>query len=227
LDEDKIQDYWNKNIGKYAGFYDRGSEESLVGPRALTYAYRKLVFPIEQRVTRERFEITKRFLAAHVTPGCSVVDIGCGSGVFSKLAVELGANVLSLDFAASALELTRGKLDDEQAKRVQLRLFDVMKEKAPQSDVCLTIGVLPYISDLRPYFENVLPYAKKVLFNYLEAGNGFNRVRRAIPILNVRHYSYHRRHSIESALTAYGFGHEFAQLSTGHMVTAIRRGLDS
>ena len=46
--------------------------------------------------------------AADIGPGTRVLDVGCGSGEFARLAVDRGATVAGIDAAAQMIELARG-----------------------------------------------------------------------------------------------------------------------
>jgi ribosomal protein L11 methyltransferase len=48
-----------------------------------------------------------QLLEKHITPGCHVLDLGCGTGVLSIAAAKLGAGqVLAADIDAAAVDIT-------------------------------------------------------------------------------------------------------------------------
>ncbi len=200
------QDYWERNIKGFSGFYDKGSEENIAGPKALVPFYKFLVFPLEKNVMKKRFKLTTDFIQRNIKPGSSAADIGCGSGIFTKYMVFCGAGkVYALDFTQSALALTKGLLSGEELKKVELICRNVARQQIPKSDVALALGVLPYVEDIKVFFQNVLPFTSCVLFNYLEQDVFCNRVRQTIKALDPRKYNYHRTQEIIALLSAYNF----------------------
>ena len=214
-------DYWEKNIEAFTGFYDKTSEEKISGNSVIQYLYKKLIFPIERQVTRHRFDMVTAQISATVTKKSTVVDLGCGGGVFSLYLAKNGINVIACDFADSALELTEKKIPKTLQKKVKIRKLDITKARTPNSDLTIAVGVLPYISDLKLFVRNIGLGSDAVLFNYLEGTNPFNVIRRKLTFLDVRNYEYQSRHDVESDLKACGFSHlEFKKLGTGFMVYA-------
>lgn len=218
-----LQNYWDQNIGRYSAFYDTTSEEALMGFKPLLFLYRKVIFPIEKKVTRQRYEFVKDFIGKEVTETTKVADVGCGGGVFTKLMADIGASGYALDFAPSALELTKARLTAEQQQKITFKQYDATSDKLPTSNVCLVIGVMPYIEDLGPLFANILPNTDKIVFNFLEKTHPFNLVRIVLPFLNVRNYSYHRKAEVLEMLKQHGFkATQVSVLSTGYLMTAER-----
>ena len=69
-----------------------------------------------------------------VSPGCSVLDLGCGSGILSIAAAKLGASeVLALDIDATAVETAAANV----------------RQNGVEAVVTIDEGTLPYAS-LRP-----------------------------------------------------------------------------
>lgn len=62
-----------------------------------------------------------------ISPGDSVVDLGCGSGVFLRAAADRGATVFGLDAAQSLIEVARRRVPD-----ADLRIGDL--ESLPWED---------------------------------------------------------------------------------------------
>ena len=73
-------EYWEKNIEGFSGFYDSCSEENIKGNLLLKYLYRKFIFPIEQKVTRRRYDMVIERLSENVSEKNIVADVGCGGG---------------------------------------------------------------------------------------------------------------------------------------------------
>ena len=181
-------EYWEKNIEGFSGFYDSCSEENIKGNWLFKYLYSKFIFPIEQNVTRRRYDMVIERLGKNVSKKNTIADVGCGGGIFSLFLAKIGTNVLAFDYADSALQLTRKRVVGSWAKNVTLKKLDITINKIPKVDFAIAIGVLPYISDLENFIINLGENSDQVMFNYLENSNGFNIVRRMLPFLNVRHY---------------------------------------
>lgn len=67
-----------------------------------------------------------RYLLRHVPPGCRLaLDIGCGTGLFSRLLAERSERVLGLDISPEMLRIARER--STVHPNVEYRLEDVMR----------------------------------------------------------------------------------------------------
>ena len=213
------RDYWEKNIESYSGFYYVNSEEQINIPFGLSGLYKKFIFPLERKVTLERYNIVCAFIDKHVKPGMKVADIGCGSGVFSKKMLDKGAYVYAMDYVNSAVELTKKNLSLYSAGNLEVFQLDITQQKIPRVDLAISIGVLPYIDEVNAYFQNIFPYTDLFQFNYINKYNFFNSVRSLLSFLDVRHYSYHSPKEISSLVMKNGFKiSENKKLGTGFIL---------
>ncbi len=213
------KDYWEKNIESYSGFYYVNSEENIQLPFGLSVLYKKFLFPLERKVTLERYNNVCAFIDKHVKKGMKVADIGCGSGVFSKKLLEKGAYVYAFDYAESAVELTKKNLSTVAVSNIEVSQFDITKNCIPDVDAAISIGVLPYIDEVDKYFHNILPHTDRFLFNYIDKNNLFNLTRRMMSFLDVRSYSYHSQKEISSLVHNNGFSiAENKKLGTGFIL---------
>lgn len=218
-EEHSPKEYWERNIGAFSGFYDRKSEENFNTNFLMKHLYKALVLPIEKKYMRNRHELVCIFIEQNVKPGMIVADIGCGSGIYTKLLANKCARVYAIDYAQSSIELTNSALSDEERAHVELLKFDITTTPIPEVDMVIAIGVLPYVRDVRLFCGNILPYTKRFLFNYLDAANFMNRLRRAFPFLDVRRYCYHDFKVIEGVLKESDFAVEGVyKLATGFII---------
>lgn len=220
---DVNKDYWEKNIEGFSGFYDTSSEESIIAPGWLKPLYKKLVFPLEKKYMHDRYNYLCNYIDTCVKPGMKVADIGCGSGVYTKRMIERGAYVYALDYAESAVMLTKKNLSGANQNSFEVRLFDVVTQKIPAVDLAISIGVLTYIDESDVFFENVLSNTGLFLFNFLDKNNRLNRIRQNLSWLDVRNYSYHEFQGLEKTLNSYGFAISQKQkLATGYIINSER-----
>ncbi|HLG63679.1 MAG TPA: class I SAM-dependent methyltransferase [Ktedonosporobacter sp.] len=64
----------------------------------------------------------------NLQPGETVLEIGCGNGVFARRMAQLGVNVLATDFSSQFLERARAR-SSEHADRIDYRLVDATREE--------------------------------------------------------------------------------------------------
>jgi len=224
-DKNFNKDYWEKNIEGFSGFYDKQSEENIPAPAGVSFFYKKVIFPMEKKYMYQRHAAVSDYIENNVKENMKTADIGCGSGVYVKKMIQKKAGVFALDYAESAVELTRRNLTPEELANCKLGLLDISKEHIPDVDLAISIGVLPYIEDLKTYLNNILPHTKYVLFNYLDKNHPLNALRRSIiKFLDVRKYSYHETKSVMEELVNHNFELiKKTPLATGFIIEAKRK----
>jgi len=215
------KEYWEKNIGRFAGFYDKKSEENIIAPAWLSFLYKTIIFSIEKKFMIDRYNIVSSYIDRNVSAGIRIADVGCGSGIFIKKMLANGAFVYALDYASTAIELVRKSLSEQDLDRVELRQFDILENPIPEVDVVISIGVLTYIADAGKYFDHILPHTKKFFFNFLESCHVLNRIRIMAPLLNVRKISFHNHVQVASELRKRNFKiNNIIKLATGFIIEA-------
>ncbi|OPZ27588.1 MAG: Mg-protoporphyrin IX methyl transferase [Deltaproteobacteria bacterium ADurb.BinA179] len=233
-DKEKPEDYWNRNIGEWGKFYLNLShtDEEMNAPRWLSFIYRHTVMPIEARLMSRRYRLTMEFISRFVREGMVVVDVGCGTGVFTVELLKRGALVKAVDHALQALELTRALVEKtvpERSDAAEYLLMDVTTQPLPASDIVLAMGVTPYVEDLAAFYGNILPTTRILYCLILDPDHWANRVRRLIPALNVRNLHWFDQSLTDSLLAHHGWRlMERRPFASGYLDTAERvpRGSD-
>ena len=200
--------YWERNIDAWGEFYLDISHghETLAGPRWFAALYRSTVGRLERRLMAERYARTIAFLDAYVKPGMVVSDLGCGTGVFVVEALRRGAAVNAVDFTASAVGITQHNVTKYCPDgKVNYHKLDVQRDEIPASDATLAMGLTPYLSDLPAFFERALPKTKMMFCLYVDPNHAANRIRKALPFLNVRGLRYYAREEIDRLYSVHGW----------------------
>jgi len=200
--------YWERNIDAWGEFYLDISHghETLAGPRWFAALYRATVGRVERRLMAERYARTIAFLDAYAKPGTVISDLGCGTGVFVVEALQRGAVVNAIDFTGSALEITRRNVAEHCPNgKVNYQQLDVQKNAIPASDATLAMGLTPYLSDLSAFFQQALPKTKFMFCLYVDPEHAANRIRRALPLLNVRGLRCYARDEIDRLYSEHGW----------------------
>ena len=200
--------YWDKNIEKFGKFYVTISAEDFDSNRLIKLIYQKTILPIESSLMKRRYGITINFIKQHVKKGMKVADIGCGTGIFSVEMLKRGANVVAIDYAESAINLTE-KLVFELAPHLRHNinyvLMDVTESKIPVVDIALVMGVTPHIEDLSAFLGNILPAARKCYCLMLDPDHWANVIRRFVPILNVRRVHFFKKEYANNLYRTFGY----------------------
>lgn len=200
--------YWQENIEAYGKFYDSTSEEEIIAPGLIGLLYRTFIFPLERRVTLDRYRKTVNYIEANVRPHMKVVDLGCGTGIFTTEILLKGANVLAVDYVESALSGTKRRVDEmlpDSKHNVEYLLLDIMEEPLPKSDIVIAIGVTPYVDSLEIFLDHVLPTTDEFYCYFLNKHHWTNELRNLLKFLNVRQYRFFDNHNIDEILPKYDF----------------------
>lgn len=96
---------------------------------------------------RERYRVWTALFERYVRPADHVMDLGCGSGVFSQYLTDRGCRVIGIDGSPEMIGLCRQKKTSANARYVVevLPLVDPMAYE-PQ-DVVLASSLLEYMGD--------------------------------------------------------------------------------
>lgn len=86
------------------------------------------------------------FLLRHVPPDCrETLEIGCGTGAFSRLLAKRSERVLALDLSPQMIRLARER--STKFRNIDFEIADVMSQKFPESrfDCIATIATLHHL----------------------------------------------------------------------------------
>lgn len=92
-------------------------------------------------------QLIEKFSAPHKT----VIDLGCGSGVFSLFAAPLNRHVIGIDGSENMISLSKDKQKSVDLKNIDFVIKDITLLPAsniPPADLIICSSVLEYIGDL-------------------------------------------------------------------------------
>ncbi len=212
---DEIDRYWREEADLFDGLYthsDRSPLGAFVG-RFLNERLHKIVPLLRQRV-RE---------------GDRVLDVGCGSGWYLELLLQMGATVTGVDYSAEMLRLAAERLAGYDPARWTLIEGDAcaLAVDDGQFDVGVAIGLLDYVEDTAAIlgeFRRVLVPGGRLLVTVPKSPSPFfflrtrpgNLIRRALlglpPIVVTM-----TRPQVRAAVTGAGFDVEGLDVVQGTM----------
>jgi SAM-dependent methyltransferase len=207
---DKTKEYWNQNIANWGKFYSDSShsEESFDAPSVLGTLYHWLITPIEAKLMKKRYQLTMNFIKNYVKEGMVVVDVGCGTGIFTIELLKRKAHVKAVDYAQSSLDLTKAqveKLVPNYSENVEYLLMDVTKQQLPISDLVIAMGVTPYINNLEDFYHNILPTTTIFYCLIMNPKNWINIIRKFVPFLNIRKINWFEKALVDDILRRYNW----------------------
>lgn len=97
---------------------------------------------------RERFRIWTGLLDRYVLPNSRVLDLGCGSGVFSHYIAEKGCSVIGVDGSTAMIALCNQREKHTAVQFVCQSLPFVNPQGYGQQDVILMSSLLEYMDDM-------------------------------------------------------------------------------
>lgn len=205
MTQENPKDYWDKNIDNWGKFYldSSHSDEEFNSPSWLTRLYRRFIVPIEARLMAERYRLTMEFIERYIRPGMVVADIGCGTGIFTVEILKRGARIVAIDISTSSLEATKRNVINSAPDRldaIQFLQLNVSEDRIPPADVSIAMGVTPYVTEIEPFYRNILTQTHFFYCLVLDPKHWANRIRRSVPLLNVRNVHCFKRDLIDDIL---------------------------
>ena len=101
--------------------------------------------------------------ALKITGGETFLEIGCGSGSFSKFLCDLGLKGVGVDFSKSAIEIAEKTLETEiasgQYKLVHGDVFD-LPEGFTKVDIALSYMVMEHVEDETGFIQKIAKYVR-------------------------------------------------------------------
>lgn len=106
-----------------------------------------------------RFAAVMKVLAP--APGERILELGCGSGYYTRALAAVGADVTATDLAENYLEQARAFVGDELGRRVRFRCEDAQRLSSP--DGCFDKVLMTEVLEHLPEPERGLAEAVRVL----------------------------------------------------------------
>lgn len=114
-------------------------------PVSAAYTLEDHVARESDRYAQAKYEITRRWLAEYARPGMTLINAGCGSGYFNKVAAAMGLSVIACEPDPEAFELARA------AAPASCTVYNcdlaVLEERGARADFVVIHDVLEHIAD--------------------------------------------------------------------------------
>jgi ubiquinone/menaquinone biosynthesis C-methylase UbiE/uncharacterized protein YbaR (Trm112 family) len=111
------------------------------------------------RISEERFWNATNWKAEKLK-GKWVLDIGCGSGRFTEIALKAGAKVVAVDYSTSVNACYENLKDHKNLFVIQGDIYS-LPFKDESFDYIYSLGVLQHTPNVRKAFESLVPILKK------------------------------------------------------------------
>ena len=152
-------------------------------------------------------------LTSHVTPGMSVLEVGCGTGYFTKELVKKGAQIIAIDISEDLLEVARREIS---SSNVIFKLENAysLKFKDSSFDTIVGSSVLHHleVDKALSEFKRVLKPNGTIYFTEPNILNPQIALQKNIPYLKKRmgdspDETAFSRWNMKRKLIAHGFKH--------------------
>lgn len=104
-----------------------------------------------ERYASGGFKRRADFFTTEVLPKAAIsgdwIDVGCGSGVFSRMLAAAGANVLGVDGSAAMIAAARAVPRSERAPRYEIRTVESLSQERGAFEGALFLSVMEYLDD--------------------------------------------------------------------------------
>lgn len=163
---------------------------------------------------RERYAIWTGLIDKAIHPGGTVLDVGCGPGLFTTYAARTAGQAIGVDGSGEMLALAQGIAREKglgNTTFLQMRVEDVSDRIQDEFDLVLCSSVLEYLDNLSGSFELLCSRVKPgghLIFSLPNAWSPYRTVERFFFALTGKpsYYRYVKhvvtRQSLRNCLTA-------------------------
>jgi 2-polyprenyl-3-methyl-5-hydroxy-6-metoxy-1,4-benzoquinol methylase len=111
----------------------------------------------------ERYEIWTKIIAKYSNPDKLVLDIGCGSGIFSFFSLERNAKVVGVDASSKMIDICESKKAQANYNNIYFINCDIISLSqlfSEQVDIIICSSVLEYLTNVSYTLEIILSLLK-------------------------------------------------------------------
>ncbi len=109
---------------------------------------------------RERFQVWTTLFQKYVKPGDRVIDLGCGSGVFSSYLASQGCKVIGIDGSAEMVLLAKQKQTSAYVQYFVQSLPLANTVNFEPQDIIIASSLLEYVDDMTKMLQQVYSLLK-------------------------------------------------------------------
>jgi len=124
-------------------------------------------------LSRDRFYKTTGW--PHRMEGQRILEVGCGAGRFTQLALETGAEVVSFDLSSSVEAAWRNNAGHPKLTLFQGSIYEIPLHQE-SFDKIFCMGVLQFCPDVEGAFRSMLPFLRpngEIVVDVYEKSKGF------------------------------------------------------
>lgn len=137
---------------------------------------------IDEVETRCLFDLLK------IKEGMKVLDVGCGTGIFSIKLAKLGCRVTGIDISGGMLEIARKKAVSENLDIEFLKMDACKLEFADETfDAAISVTVLEFVQDYSKFLDELFRVVKKngqIVIGTINKDSRWGRLYKSEPFSN-------------------------------------------
>lgn len=167
-DIDDIKVFFDGYSNKFDSIYSSDLSKRNIFQKLIDKQFRKSMFG--------RYELT--FRTIQNSDSKSILDIGCGSGIYANKLAKDGYIVTGIDVAPNMIKLAREYSEDINNPTYLVEDFLDMEDK--KFDASILMGFFDYVSDVNLVFNKLKKTTNKMFMGSFPKDNGFLALQRKI-----------------------------------------------
>lgn len=161
-----------KHFDSCANFFNQTSEGIIygLGHNLVT----RLVNQHLRRSILERFRRTMEGCLPY--QGQTILDIGCGPGIYSIELAKGGAHITGIDFAIAMVRLAQKRAEEHPVSNCNFVVADFFSPPFPKNhkfNYTIAMGIMDYISNPKSFIKTMLSVTQKKAFISFPLAGGF------------------------------------------------------